>query len=104
MAKLNGYGFSYHKSQIAIMIVQNIHFKRNWKPIKYANLMKKFEAFSYRLMAKELIREKEGKVIKYFIDSATQKYFGTCATLGLHFNSDKYPHLPTTNITLNFKS
>ena len=50
-------------------------------------------------MAKELIREKEGKIIKYSIDSATRKYVGTCATLGLHFNSDKYPHLPTTNIT-----
>ena len=50
-------------------------------------------------MAKELIREKEGKIIKYSIDSTTQKYVGTCATLGLHFNSDKYPHLPTTNIT-----
>ena len=50
-------------------------------------------------MAKELIREKEGNIIKYSIESTSQKYVGTCATLGLHFNSDKYPHLPTTNIS-----
>ena len=39
MTELNSYGFYYHKSQIAIMIVQNIHFKRNWKlPVESAEL------------------------------------------------------------------
>ena len=91
MTELNSYGFYYHKSQIAIMIVQNIHFKRNWKlpvesaelepdlskqneevidvneynntlPTKYAMnfILKKFDAFSYKLIVKELIREKKG--------------------------------------------
>ena len=52
MAELNANGFSYHKSQIAIMIVRNIHFKRNWKlPVVSAEL------------EPDLSKDNEGEVI-----------------------------------------
>ena len=39
MAELISYSFSYHKRQIAIMIVNNIHFERNWKlPVESTEL------------------------------------------------------------------
>ena len=126
-AELDGYGISYRESQLAIMVVGNILFKREWKinivaqnvndddsnenentydcdtlPTKRAMryMLSKIEASSLNLVAENLIEaKKEGHTITHSTDSTTRKVVGTYATAGLHIDNDIYLPLPTINVS-----
>ncbi|CAM1331741.1 Uncharacterised protein g10665 [Pycnogonum litorale] len=124
MAELNGLGFSYKESQVAIVTVGNILFGTKWKLPAEATesdeneneamfdcdtlptrknirkLLKNMEAYSLKLVGDKVIAAKaSGATVTHATDSTTRKYVGSFAPAGLHINKDEYVPLPTLPIT-----
>ena len=121
MAQLDGYGFSYKESQIAIMVVGNILFGRKWKLQPETNsdfynedqeltfdadtlptnrnireMLYNIQAFSMKKVGDRIIEaNSEGASITHATDDTTRKVVGTFAPAGLHINNEEYLPLPT---------
>ena len=124
MAELDGHGFSYKESQLAIVIVGNMLFGVNWKlptegeeksdvtdedrefdsntlPTRknMRKMLKNMEAYSFKLVGDKVIEAKTcGATITHATDSTTRKYVGSFAPAGLHINRNEYLPLPTLPI------
>ena len=123
MAELDGHNFSYKDSQIAIMVVGNLLFGRNWKlPSVEHNeegdqestfdadtlpsirnireMLNKIEALSLKQVGDRVIEaDSEGATITHATDATTRKVVGTFAPAGLHINKNEY--LPLTTLPLS---
>ena len=122
MAKLDGEGFSYMESQIAIVTVANNLFGRKWKlpsmdkndkdeestfdadtlPVKQSqrSMVNKVEALSLKLVGDRVIEaDSEGATITHATDATTRKKVGTFAPAGLHINKDEYLPLSTLQLS-----
>lgn len=112
ITKLDGFGFIYRNIEIAITVVANTCFGRNWKmsteisnedlkntlPKKtsMAEMLKNIQVGSMQLVAKRLCEAKEeGHVISYATDSTTRKSVGKFAPCGLHISKEEYLPLLT---------
>ena len=123
MAELDGYNFSYKDSQIAIMVVGNTLFGRNWKlPDKndsdeedqettfdidtlptirnIRTMLNNIQAYSMKLVGDKIIEaNSEGATITHATDATTRKIVGTFAPAGLHINKEEYLPLPTLQLS-----
>ena len=123
MAQLDGHGFSYKQSQIAIVIVANLLFGRKWKlPSEDKNddddeestfdadtlpitknqriMVNKIEAYCLKLIGDRVIKaDSEGATITHATDATTRKIVGTFAPQGLHINNKEFLALPTLQLS-----
>ena len=123
MAELDGAGFSYRESQMAIKIVANTLFGRNWKLPAEENsggdepestfdadtlpkkqnqrtMINKIEALSLKLVGDRIIKaDAEGATITHATDSTTRQVVGAFAPSGVHINKDEF--LPLTTLPMS---
>lgn len=124
MAELYGHGFSPRDIQIALCVIGNKLFSRNWKlpqegpkseeednvsiydqddiPTRKAirNCLTKIEVHRVKLVSEKIIAANEsGATITHATDSTTRKRVGSFAVAGVHINKTECLPLPSMKIS-----